>query len=125
MGALAYRIGVVNLQFNYGYSQVCAASDRSSATLLGTANSFGVMEPGATILATASDTIETAATERDVRGVHENELDFQASNDHFISKRTSRYMRAGYIANNGSSTESWPLVTVSEPARSGSWRQYA
>lgn len=125
MGALAYRIGVVNLQFNYAYSQVCDAPDRSSAALLGGAHSFGVMELGATILATASDTIETAATECDARGVHDNELGFQASIDHFISKRTSRYMRAAYIKNNGSSTESWPLVTVSEPARSGSWRQYA
>jgi predicted porin len=32
-----------------------------------------------------------------------------------LSKRTSLYGRAGYIKNNGSSTVSWPGVTVSEP----------
>ena len=115
VGALAYHIGLVNLQFNYSYSQVGDAPARSTAALLGTAHSFDVMELGATILATVADTIEIAAVQRNVRGVHDNALGFQAGLDHSISKRTSVYVRAGYIKNNGSSTQSWPLVTVSEP----------
>lgn len=115
VGALAYHLGIVNLQFNYAYSQVGDAPARSTAALLGTDHSFSVMELGATILATVDNAVEIAAVQRNVRGAHDDALGFQAGIDHFISKRTSVYVRAGYIKNDGSSTESWPLVTVSAP----------
>jgi general bacterial porin, GBP family len=115
VGALAYRIGIVNLQFNYAYNQAGDPAKHSTAALLGTAHSFSTIELGTTILATLADTIEIAAVERNVRGANDNALGIQVGVDHSLSKRTSLYMRAGYIKNNGSSTESWPLVTVSQP----------
>jgi GBP family porin len=115
VGALAYRIGVVNLQFNYAYNQAGDPAARSTAALLGTAHSFSMVELGTTILATVADTVEIAAVERNVRGTHDNALGVQVGIDHYLSKRTSLYARAGYIKNNGSSTESWPLVSVSAP----------
>ena len=115
VAAAAYHIGIVNLQFNYAYNQVDNAPARSSAALLGTAHSFSVTEAGATVQATDVDTVEIAVVERDVRGVHDNAPGVQVGVDHFISKRTSVYMRAGYIKNNGSSTESWPLITGTAP----------
>jgi general bacterial porin, GBP family len=114
VGALSYHIGIVNLQFNYAYSQAGDAAAHSTAALLGTAHSFSMIELGATILATVADTIEIAAVERNVRGAHDNALGIQAGIDHYLSKRTSLYARAGYIKNNGTSTESWPLVSVSQ-----------
>jgi general bacterial porin, GBP family len=111
VGALSYRIGIVNLQANYTYNQIGDAPARSLATLLGTAHSFSIAELGATIQATSVDSVEIAAVERNVRGAHDNAAAFQVGVDHFLSKRTSVYMRAGYIKNNGTSVESWPLIS--------------
>jgi GBP family porin len=115
IGALAYRVGIVNFQFNYSYNRAQDPSARSLAALLGTAHSLSIAELGATIQATAADTIEIAGVQRNVRGAHDNAPGIQIGADHAISKRTSFYVRAGYIKNNGSATVSWPGVTVSEP----------
>ncbi|MGA7782250.1 MAG: porin [Paraburkholderia sp.] len=114
IGALAYRVGIVNFQFNYSYQRAQDPSARSLAALLGTAHSLSVAELGATIQATAADTIEIAGIQRSVRGAHDNAPGIEVGADHAISKRTSFYVRAGYIKNNGSATISWPGVTVSE-----------
>ncbi|SDG83884.1 porin [Paraburkholderia phenazinium] len=115
IGALAYRLGIVNFQFNYSYQRAQDPSAHSLAAVLGTAHSLSTAELGATIQATAVDTIEIAAVQRSVRGAHDNAPGFQIGADHSLSKRTSLYVRAGYIKNNGSATVSWPGVTVSEP----------
>ncbi|WP_322047233.1 porin [Paraburkholderia sp. J67] len=115
IGAIAWRIGVVNLQFNYAYQRSDNPAARSLAALLGTAHSSSTAELGATVQATSADVIEIAFTERDVRGAHDNALGVQVGVDHALSKRTSLYARAGYIKNNGSSTVSWPGVAVSAP----------
>jgi general bacterial porin, GBP family len=115
IGALAYRVGIVNFQFNYSYNRAQDPSARSLAAVLGTAHSLSIAELGATIQATAADTIEIAGIQRNVRGAHDNAPGIQIGADHAISKRTSFYVRAGYIKNNGSATVSWPGVTVSEP----------
>lgn len=112
-GALAYRIGIVNLQANYSYSRpLDNAPAHSLAELLGAVHSFSVAEVGATIQATSADTIELAAVERDVRGVHDNTIGFQIGVDHNLSKRTALYARAGYMKNNGSANTSWPGNTA-------------
>jgi general bacterial porin, GBP family len=115
VGALAYRIGIVNLQFNYTYVKPKDAPARSLAALLNAAHSIGEAELGATIQATPFDTIEIAGIERSVRGVHDNTVGIELGADHNLSKRTSIYMRAGYLKNNGSATASWPGVSVTEP----------
>jgi GBP family porin len=115
IGALAYRVGIVNFQFNYSYQRAQDPSARSLAAVLGTAHSLSIAELGATIQATAADTIEIAGVQRSVRGAHDNAPGIQIGADHSISKRTSFYVRAGYIKNNGSATVSWPGDTVSEP----------
>ncbi len=115
IGALAYRVGIVNFQFNYSYNRAQDPSARSLAALLGTAHSLSIAELGATIQATAADTIEIAGIQRNVRGAHDNTPGIEIGADHAISKRTSFYIRAGYMKNNGSATVSWPGVTVSEP----------
>ncbi|MFM0094631.1 porin [Paraburkholderia nemoris] len=111
-GALAYRIGIVNFQFNYAYNRSKDAPAKSLAATLGAAHSFSVAELGATIQATPADTIEIAGIERNVRGVHDNTPGIQIGIDHNLSKRTEIYMRAGYMKNNGSATMSWPGTTV-------------
>ncbi|NYH18532.1 putative porin [Paraburkholderia bryophila] len=115
IGALAYRVGIVNFQFNYSYQRAENAPGHSLAALLGTAHSLSTVEFGATIQASPVDVIQIAGIERDVRGAHDNAPGFQLGVEHALSKRTSLYGRAGYIKNNGSSTVSWPGVTVSEP----------
>jgi general bacterial porin, GBP family len=115
IGALAYRIGIVNLQFNYSYQRAKDAPARSLAALIGTAHSLNTAELGATIQVSSADSIEIAGVQRDVRGAHDNTLGVQAGADHALSKRTSLYLRAGYMKNNGSATVSWPGVTVSAP----------
>lgn len=115
VGALAYRLGIVNLQFNYSYQRADDPSPRTLAAILGTAHSLSIAELGATIQATATDAIELAALYRNVRGAHDNTPGFQAGIDHFLSKRTSVYARVGYMKNNGTSTVSWPGDSVSEP----------
>lgn len=113
--ALAYRIGIVNLQLNYTYNRSKDPAPGTLAARLGANHSYGLAEAGATIQATSVDTIEIAAIERNVRGAHDNAPGFELGIDHLISKRTTIYARAGYIKNNGTSTMSWPGVAVSEP----------
>ncbi|HEY1997761.1 porin [Paraburkholderia sp.] len=115
IGVLAYRVGIVNFQFNYSYQRAKDPSAHSLAAVLGTGHSLSIAELGATIQATAADTIELAALQRNVRGAHDNAPGFEIGADHQLSKRTSLYVRAGYIKNNGTSTVSWPGVTVAEP----------
>lgn len=115
IGALAYRFGIVNLQFNYSYQRTKDAPARSLAALIGAAHSLSTAELGATIQVTSVDSIEIAGVERDVRGAHDNTLGVQVGADHSLSKRTALYLRAGYMKNNGSATVSWPGVTVSAP----------
>lgn len=110
--ALGYRIGIVNLQFNYGYNKPQDAPTHSLAAMLGTAHSYSVMEFGATIQATPADAVEIAGFTRNVRGVHDNTPGVQIGVDHNLSKRTALYARAGYMKNNGSATMSWPGVSV-------------
>ncbi|CAG4886992.1 porin [Paraburkholderia saeva] len=116
IGALAYRLGIVNFQFNYSYARPKDAPAGSLAALLDAGHSVSTMELGVTIQATPADTIEVAGIERDVRGAHDNTPGVQIGIDHSISKRTSVYMRAGYLKNNGTATTSWPGVAVTEAA---------
>lgn len=67
-------------------------------------------------MATPLDSIEIAVVERNVRGAHDNAIGAQIGVDHYLSKRTSIYARAGWIKNNGSSTASWTGVAVSSPS---------
>jgi general bacterial porin, GBP family len=115
IGALAYRLGIVNFQFNYSYNRPKDAPAGSVAALLGAGHSHSIAELGATIQATPADVVEIAAFERNVRGAHDNTPGIQIGYDHNLSKRTSLYARAGYMKNNGSATMSWPGVAVTEP----------
>lgn len=118
-GALAYRLGIVNFQFNYSYSRPKSVADGAlvtvapglSAPLSTFTHASSIAELGATIQASAEDVIEIAGIERNVRGVHDNSLGIEVGFDHSLSKRTSLYMRAGYIKNNGSAAVSWTGVT--------------
>jgi predicted porin len=111
-GALAYQIGIVNLQFLYGYHRPKNEDSSPLAMKLGAVHSYNLMQGGATIQATPADTVEIAALQRVVRGVHDNMWAVQLGVDHNLSKRTSVYARAGYMKNNGTSTMSWPGVSV-------------
>ncbi|MEM5311784.1 porin [Paraburkholderia sp. JHI869] len=111
-GALGYRIGIVNLQFNYAYNRPHDAAPHSLAAVLGAGKSSSLMEFGATIQATPADTVEIAGIARNVRGAHDNTPGVQIGYDHSISKRTAFYLRAGYMRNNGTATMSWPGVSV-------------
>jgi general bacterial porin, GBP family len=113
-GALGYRIGIVNLQFNYAYNKPKDAPPRSVAALLGLGQPYSIMEVGATIQATPADTVEIAGIDRNVRGVHDNTAGVEIGVDHSVSKRTSFYMRAGYMRNHGTATMSWPGITVTD-----------
>lgn len=115
IGALGYQLGIVNFQFNYSYNRSKDPAPGSLAARLGTAHSLSIAELGATIQVSAADVIQIAATERNVRGTHDNTPGIEIGAEHEISKRTSFYMRAGYMKNNGTATVSWPGVTVSEP----------
>jgi predicted porin len=118
-GALAYRLGIVNIQFNYSYNRPKDAPAGALVTitpavklpLASLVHSYSIIELGATIQATTADVIEIAGIERDVRGVHDNTPGVEVGVDHSLSKRTSLYMRAGYLKNNGSANKSWPGVT--------------
>ncbi|MFD1554996.1 porin [Paraburkholderia silviterrae] len=116
--ALAYRIGIVNLQANYTYNRSNDAPAGSMAARLNAAHSYSFAEVGASIQATSADTIEIAGIERDARGVHDNAWGVELGIDHNLSKRTQIYARAGYIKNHGTSMMSWPAVTVTEPESS-------
>jgi predicted porin len=113
-GAVAYRIGIVNLQANYTYNRSKDAPAGSLAARLGAAHSYSFAEIGATIQATPADTIEIAGIRRDARGADDHAEGVELGIDHSISKRTQFYARAGYIKNHGSSTMSWPAVSVTE-----------
>ena len=110
--ALAYRIGIVNLQANYSYNRPKDAAPHSLAAILNAGHSYSIAEVGATIQASAADTIEIAGVERDVRGVHDNTIGIELGADHNLSKRTALYARVGYMKNNGSATASWPGITA-------------
>ncbi|SPB13777.1 porin [Caballeronia novacaledonica] len=118
-GALAYRIGIVNLQFNYSYNRPKDVPSGSLVTVTPTAripasmlvHAYSILGVGATIQASAEDVIEISGIERDVRDEHDNSLGIEIGIDHSLSKRTSLYGRAGYIKNNGSAAMSWPGVT--------------
>ena len=113
-GAIAYRVGIVNLQANYTYNRSNDAPAGSLAARLGAAHSYSFAEIGATIQATSADTVEIAGIERNARGVDDKALGVQIGVDHNISKRTQIYARAGYIKNHGASMMSWPGVQVTE-----------
>ncbi|CAG4918009.1 porin [Paraburkholderia gardini] len=113
IGALGYQLGIVNFQFNYSYNRSKDPAPGSLAARLGTAHSLSIAELGATIQVTSADVIEIAGIERNVRGAHDNTPGIEIGAEHSISKRTTFYMRAGYMKNNGSATVSWPGVTVS------------
>ncbi len=119
-GALSYRIGIVNLQAFYIYTKPDDAQPGSIAERTGSYHPFSVAQVGATVQATAFDTIEFAALERSVRGVHDNTPAFQIGWDHSLSKRTSVYARAGYMKNNGKATMSWTGIAVTQPGTSQS-----
>lgn len=111
-GALAYRIGIVNLQALYTYARADDAPAKSLAALLGADHSYSLASFGATIQATPSDTVEVSMQERAVRGAHDNTPGFEIGYDHNLSKRTALYARAGYMKNNGTATTSWPGITA-------------
>jgi general bacterial porin, GBP family len=118
IAGLAYRLGIVNFQFNYSYNRANNGPAGSVAALIGAGHSDSIAELGATIQATASDVFEIAGIERNVRGAHDNTPGIQIGYDHNLTKRTSLYARAGYMKNNGSATMSWPGVAVTEPGTS-------
>jgi general bacterial porin, GBP family len=110
--ALGYRIGIVNLQFNYGYNKPHDAAAHSLAAAFDAANSNSLIEAGATIQATSADVVEIAGIARDVRGAHDNTEGVELGLDHNLSKRTTLYARAGYMKNNGVAEMSWPGIAV-------------
>ncbi|WP_144113409.1 porin [Paraburkholderia sp. BCC1886] len=117
--ALAYRIGIVNLQANYSYNRskdpapgaVVTVTPTVALPLASLVHSYSIVEVGATIQASPVDVIEIAGIQRNVRGVHDNTSGIELGLDHNLSKRTSLYLRAGYLKNNGSANMSWPGVT--------------
>jgi general bacterial porin, GBP family len=113
-GALAYRIGIVNLQAIYKYTRPKDPEPGSLIAIAGLAHSVSNIQIGATVQAGAQDAIAIAVNKRDVRGAHDNAVGIEVGVDHNLSKRTSVYARAGYIKNNGDSTVSWPGIPVEE-----------
>ncbi|MDR3096449.1 MAG: porin [Paraburkholderia sp.] len=111
--ALAYRLGIVNLQANYSYNRAKDVPEHSLAAILGTTHPFSIAEVGATIQATSVDAFEIAGIYRNVRGADDSTWGVQAGYDHELSKRTSLYARVGYMKNHGEGTMSWPGVSVS------------
>ncbi|MGF6780743.1 porin [Paraburkholderia sp. GAS334] len=111
-GALAYQLGIANFQFIYTYARPKDAPAGSRAAQADAAHPVSTIEVGATIQATAADTVEVAAVERNVRGAHDNTTGIQLGVDHSLSKRTSLYARAGYMKNHGGATTSWPGIAV-------------
>lgn len=111
-GALAYRIGIVNLQALYVYNKPHDAAPHSLAALANVDHPYSLASFGATIQASPADTVEVAIQERNARGVHDNTPGFEIGYDHNLSKRTTVYARAGYMKNHGTATMSWSGVTV-------------
>ncbi|MGF6545200.1 porin [Paraburkholderia youngii] len=114
-GALTYRFGVVNIQLVYTYARPKDASHGSAAASVGAAHPVSIAQIGATIQATPADVIEVAGLERNVRGSHDNTPAIELGYDHLLSKRTSLYVRAGYMKNNGTAVTSWPGIRVVTP----------
>jgi general bacterial porin, GBP family len=118
-GALAYRWGIVNFQANYSYNRsgdvpagaVVSITPALKVPLSMFVHSYSIAELGATIQATPVDVVEIAGIQRQVRGTHDNSWGIEVGADHNISKRTSFYVRAGYMKNNGAANMSWPGVT--------------
>lgn len=124
--AIAYRIGIVNLQFNYSYNRPTDPSPGARVTAPGVGviaplsalvHPYSIIEGGATIQATSVDVIEIAGIYRSVRGVDDNSPGIEIGAEHFLSKRTSLYMRAGYIKNNGTSNVSWPGIVATDGSK--------
>jgi general bacterial porin, GBP family len=111
-GALAYRFGIANVQLLYTYARPDNAPPGSAAALAGAAHPVSIAEIGTTVQATPQDVIEIAGLERNVRGSHDNTPGIELGYDHLVSKRTSLYLRAGYMKNNGTATTSWPGIQV-------------
>ncbi|MGF6959739.1 porin [Paraburkholderia youngii] len=111
-GALAYHLGVVNVQLLYSYARPKDAARGSAAAVVGAAHPVSVAQIGATIQATPQDVIEISGLERNVRGSHDNTPGIELGCDHLLSKRTSLYVRAAYMKNNGTATTSWPGIRV-------------
>ncbi|SAK51820.1 porin [Caballeronia hypogeia] len=112
-GALAYRIGIVNLQAFYIYTKPDDAQPGSVAARLNAVHSYSIAQIGATIQATPYDTFEIAGLQRNVRGANDFTFGYQVGWDHALSKRTSVYARAGYMKNHGTATMSWTGIAVS------------
>ncbi|SAK59591.1 porin [Caballeronia temeraria] len=117
-GAIAYRLGIVNLQALYIYTKPDDAPAGSVAARMNSVHSYSIAQLGATVQVTPFDTFEAAFLHRDVRGAHDNTPAVQIGWDHSLSKRTSIYARAGYMKNNGNSTMSWTGIAVSKPQTS-------
>ncbi|NVI05161.1 porin [Paraburkholderia youngii] len=111
-GALAYRFGIANIQLVYTYARPQEPEAGSAAALVGAAHPVSIAGVGATIQATSADVVEIEGFERNVRGAHDNTPGIQIGYDHFLSKRTSLYLRAGYMKNNGNAATSWPGIRV-------------
>lgn len=125
-GALGYRIGIVNLQFNYSYNKVKNPATNALVTVPGVGpvgslaslvHPYSIMEVGATIQATSADVVEIAGIYRNVRGANDNTPGIQIGADHSLSKRTSVYMRAGYMKNNGIANMSWPGIAAADGSK--------
>ena len=119
-GALAYRIGIVNIQANYTYNRpqnVPAGVITPVGPLANLTHPYSIWEIGATIQASAADTIEIAGFEREVRGVQDNTPGIQIGVDHNLSKRTTLYARAGYMKNNGAANMTWPSDTAADGSK--------
>jgi general bacterial porin, GBP family len=113
--ALAYRIGIVNLQANYSYASPQNAPAHSLAAQLGSAHPANQTEVGATIQAGAFDTIRVAGFQRNVHGVDDETFGVELGYDHLLSKRTTLYARAGYMKNHGQAMVSWSGISVTSP----------
>lgn len=111
-GALAYRFGIANIQLVYTYARPKDPQAGSAAAFVGAAHPVSIAGVGATIQATAADVVEIECFERNVRGAHDTTPGIELGYDHFLSKRTSVYLRAGYMKNNGSAATSWPGIRV-------------
>jgi general bacterial porin, GBP family len=115
IAALAYRVSIVNLQLNYYYDRPDNPSPGSLSAQLDSAHPYSLFEVGATLSVTPADSIAVAMLQRNVRGAHDNSLGMEVGYDHYLSKRTTVYARAGLVKNHGSSTAGWIGPTISEP----------
>ncbi|CAG9274330.1 putative porin [Paraburkholderia unamae] len=113
--ALAYRIGIVNLQANYSYASPKTPAAHSLAALIGSAHPYNITEVGASIQASSFDSFQIAGIQRNIHGINDETFGVELGYEHQVSKRTSLYARAGYLKNHGEATMSWPGVSVTAP----------